>query len=98
MKLTASQLKKIIAEEIQKSINEAPVSPEAFYAKKRDMLQGVLDTVDSAIASLQKLQDMEESQDMEEDTDLRSATMDLMAARDFIEGIHSAVDAMVRKD
>lgn len=95
MKLTATQLKKIIAEEIQKSINEAPASPEAFYAKKSDMLRGVLATVDSAIASLQKLQDMEESQGMEEDTDLRSAMMDLMAARDFIEGIHSAVDAMV---
>jgi hypothetical protein len=98
MKLTTTQLKQIIREEIQKSINEAPMDPMTFYKTKSGMLENVLNLIDSALETLDNIQALEESQAMEEDTDIRSAMMDLQPVREFIEGIHSATAAMVAKD
>jgi hypothetical protein len=94
MKLTTTQLKQIIREEIQKSINEAPMGPNDFYKAKSDMLEKVLNSIDSALTTLDNIQALEESQAMEEDTDIRSAMMDLQPVREFIEGIHSATVTM----
>jgi len=53
MKLTTTQLKQIIREEIQKSINEAPIDsespidPKTFYQTKCGMLEEVIAAIDS---------------------------------------------------
>ena len=87
-------VERIIREEIEKSINEASMKPKDFYKTKSDMLEEVLNLIDSALTTLDNIQALEESQAMEEDTDIRSAMMDLQPVRGFIEGIHSATAAM----
>ena len=94
MKLTPAQLRNIIREEIQKSINEAPMKPNDFYKAKSAMLKEVLNSIDSALTTLDNIQDIEKSQAMEEDTDISSALLDLQPVHEFIAGIHSATVAM----
>lgn len=97
MKITPAQLKRIIREEIEKSI-EASMEPKDFYKTKSDMLEKVLNLIDSALTTLDNIQALEESQAMEEDTDIRSAMMDLQPVREFIAGIHSATAAMTTEE
>ena len=94
MKLTPVQLRNIIREEIQKSINEAPMKPNDFYKAKSAMLKEVLNSIDSALKTLDNIQYIEKSQAMEEDTDISSAMLDLQPVHEFIAGIHSATVAM----
>jgi hypothetical protein len=98
MKLTATQLKKIIAEEVKKAIiKEGPSdSPEVFYSKKADLLSSALKQLDAAMDTLSIVSDLDEMSPEGEDTDIRSAMMDLTSVREFVEGIHSAVEAMVK--
>lgn len=93
MKLTPSQLKKIIAEEVQKALLSE--NPHAFYAAKADKLAAVLRLLDAGLEALREVSDLEERSTEGEDVDVRSAIDDLTSLRAFVEGIHSAVFAMV---
>jgi hypothetical protein len=98
MKITATQLKKIIAEEVKKvAIKEAPdASAKSFYSKKAYLLSLALDNIDVAMSTLSKVSELDETSPEGEDTDVRSAMMDLTSVREFVEGIHSAVEVMVK--
>jgi len=97
MKLTATQLKKIIAEEVKRATVSESISPVLFYTKKKQKLAVVLRSLDAAMEQLQVINEMELESDMgEEDTDVRSATNDLQDLKDFVNGILSATEAMVQ--
>jgi len=96
MKLTATQLRKIIKEEAQKStLREADVSPVLFYTKKKQSLIAALKHLYNAAEVLQQLSEMEVAMAGEEDADVRSAAMDLDSLTSFVEDIRSATDSMV---
>ena len=94
MRITKSQLRKIILEEASR-LREAPMMPrETYYDEKVSLISQALNHLDQAIDMMQQVADMDLSSPAGEDPDVQSATMDLQSAKEFIEGILSAVEVL----
>lgn len=103
MRITQAQLRRIIQEEKRRielkreSIVDSPgwSASHDFYDNKLAGLGRALNFLDMAIAEMQKVAMLDMKSPEGEDEDVRSATEDLMAAKEFIAGISDAVEAMV---
>lgn len=93
MRITADQLRRIIKEEVSK-ISEAPMPRETFYDEKVRLLSMALGHLTAAISTMGKVVDLDLASPMGEDVDVMSATSDLQAAQETIEGILSAVETL----
>lgn len=94
MRITKSQLRKIILEEASR-LAEGPMAPRhEFYDEKLNLLGQSLNHLDQAINLMQQVADMDLGSPVGEDPDVQSATMDLQSAKEFIEGILSAVEVL----
>jgi hypothetical protein len=95
MKISSTQLRKIIEEEVKKArLNEAE-DPKKFYANKWDKLDGILDKIEDIRAALHEIE-TDESRAPGGDVD---EMMGLHAGLDSFEeqvtGLMDAVDAMI---
>lgn len=93
MKITAKELRRLINEEAAR-LAEAPMPRETFYDEKVRALSEALRHLEAAINKMQEVSDMDLGSPAGEDPDVQSATMDLMGAKEFIEGILSAVETL----
>jgi len=92
MKITSTQLKKIIQEEASKvSLQE---SPQEFYKKKSMMIDDAIDSVMQAQNKLHDLVDFESSYAGDVDADVQSAINDLDNIEEFLINLQIAVDSM----
>jgi hypothetical protein len=88
MKITKSQLKRIIAEQVSE------MKPQAFYGKKSRELEKAAVHLEKALGVINALIDAELETPMGEDPDLQSLAMDIQSAMDFAISISDAVDAL----
>ena len=99
MRITESQLRRIIRQEVQ-ALREggddqsSPASGELADQSKAQGLSEALDHVGAAIAALQRVAEVELESPEGEDPDVRSATLDLMEVQFFLRKIARSAASM----
>lgn len=100
MKITSSQLRKIIKEEAARiRLGEGPTGSalpprETYYDDRVSLLSQALTHLDKAIDMMQQVADMDLNAPGGDDPDVQSATMDLDNTRGFITDILAATEVL----
>ena len=95
MKLTTSQLKQIIAEEIKKAQLGEVMDPQAFYAMKADKLEAIvvhIEAINDILAEIQSAENYQAAGNVEELQPLHDS---LDAFEENVTSLIDAVQAML---